>query len=395
MSTKILFAECMGKHVTAIYQNERIQELRYFPLHPSTDCQVGDIYIGKVKKILPKINAAFIEIGNHTECYYPLEEVEYTTFTKKPGKKPIAAGDELLVQIKKEASKAKQPTVTGNLNLTGKYVVLTSGNKKTGISSKLDPASRQRLVDFSSAMEPCEFGIVFRTNAGDADFEVIQAEIRQLNDLFTRLLTIAPTRTCYTRLYATPNPALLILRDIYHSSLDEIIVDAGVEDGRLYEEAKDYISAYQPEYLPLLRAYNDKDYPLSKCYSMEHITSEALSEKIWMKSGGFLVIQPTEALTVIDVNSGKCLMKNKNSFDINKEAAVEIAHQIRLRNLSGIIIVDFINMKDKETCSELLSFLQKELYKDPNPGKVIEMTKLQLVEITRRKTHKTLAESVR
>ena len=395
MSVKILFTECLGHFLTAVSENNVIRELRYTPLHGNDQCQVGDIYVGKIKKILPKIHAAFIEIANHTECYYSLEEKETPVFTKKLSRKPFVVGEELLVQVKKEASKNKQPTVTGNLNFSGKYVVLTTGNKKAGVSSKIDHSRREELLSLASELNLDDYGIVFRTNAADASREVIIKEIEQLSHVLGDLLKYAPSRTCFSRLYSAPDPSLLVLRDTCHDDLEEIIVDTSIDNGIIYDHIKDYLQSHQPEDLGLLRKYEDESYPLSKCYSIEHITEEALKEKVWMKSGGFLVIQPTEALTVIDVNSGKCLMKNSNTLAINKEAAAVIAHQIRLRNLTGIIIVDFINMTDKEQCSELLHFLQYELSRDPNPGKIVDMTKLQLVEITRRKIRKTLAESLR
>ena len=150
-----------------------------------------------------------------------------------------------------------------------------------------------------------------------------------------------------------------------------------------------YLETEMPDELPLLRAYTDASYPLVKCYNLEGAIREARQERVWMKSGAYLVIQPTEALTVIDVNSGKCLKKNSHFPEINREV-----RQIRLRNISGIIIIDFINMKSAEEKKELLAYLQLELKKDPNPGNVIGMTKLQLVEITRKKIRKTLEESL-
>lgn len=384
----------MGHFLTAISEDNVIRELRYHPLHLEEPCREGNIYIGRVKKILPRLNAAFIEVAGRTECYYSMEEKEPPVFTKKSGNKPLVVGDELLVQIKKEASKNKQPTVTGNLNFSGKYAVLTTGNKKVGVSSKISHDRRDELLQLASERNLTDYGIIFRTNAADADSSVICEEIQRISRQIDELLKYAPSRTCFSLMYSVPAPFLQVLRDIRHEQLEEIVVDVTMDDQKVYRQVLEYLQAHQPEDLPLLRKYEDKSYPLSKCYSLEHLTEEALKEKVWMKSGGFLVIQPTEALTVIDVNSGKCLMKNSNTFTINKEAASQIAYQIRLRNLTGIILVDFINMTDKEQCTELLHFLQHELSRDPNPGKVIDMTKLQLVEITRRKSRKTLAESL-
>ena len=276
-------------------------------------------------------------------------------------------GDELLVQVEKEAVKTKQPVVTGNLNFTGQYVVLTSGNRTIGVSGKIHGARKEELQKLGQDYIDCDFGLI---------------------------VEYGKMRTCFSCLQSAPDPCVQALRDIYKKDLTEIIVEETVEDGVLYKEVQTYLETEMPDELPLLRAYTDASYPLVKCYNLEGAIREARQERVWMKSGAYLVIQPTEALTVIDVNSGKCLKKNSHFPEINREAAREAVRQIRLRNISGIIIIDFINMKSAEEKKELLAYLQRELKKDPNPGNVMGMTKLQLVEITRKKIRKTLEESL-
>ena len=222
----------------------------------------------------------------------------------------------------------------------------------------------------------------------------IRAELDKLAENYHRIVEYGKMRTCFSCLQSAPDPCVQALRDIYKKDLTEIIVEETVEDGALYKEVQTYLETEMPDELPLLRAYTDASYPLVKCYNLEGAIREARQERVWMKSGAYLVIQPTEALTVIDVNSGKCLKKNSHFPEINREAAREAVRQIRLRNISGIIIIDFINMKSAEEKKELLAYLQLELKKDPNPGNVIGMTKLQLVEITRKKIRKTLEESL-
>ena len=165
----------------------------------------------------------------------------------------------------------------------------------------------------------------------------------------------------------------------------------------LYKEVQSYLLEMQPEDIEKLRLYEDKLLPLHKLYSLENHLKNALHERVWLKSGAYLVIQPTEALTVIDVNTGKCISKKKDEqgyLRINLEAAKEVAKQIRLRNLSGIILVDFINLKEESSMEELLGFLQKELKKDPIVTTFVDVTKLQLVEITRKKIRKPLHETI-
>ena len=188
----------------------------------------------------------------------------------------------------------------------------------------------------------------------------------------------------------TPPQYLVRLQNLYSNDAKRIITD----DQTLFDEIYAYLSQYQKEDTGKLELYHDRLLPMQKLYSLEKQLALAFSEKVWLKSGGYLVIQPTEALTSIDVNTGKYDGgKNQEAsfLKINREAAIEIAHQLRLRNLSGIIIVDFINMKQKESVRELLTLLDGELKKDPVPTKLIDMTKLSLVEITRMKREKPLS----
>lgn len=394
MKRKVLITECYDRLLTVLMENDDIVELHYHPHVEDGICRLGEIYVGKVKRILANTKGAFIEISKGVECYFSLEEKSSPIYTNKYSKKPeLCIGDELLVQIQREAVKTKQPQVSSNLNFTGKYVVLTSGNQKIGVSAKIGKTRREELLEFGNSLGEKPYGLIFRTNASNAGDEVLSAEIKKLESRFLQLTTYGKMRTCFSKLLTVPNPAILMLQDFKEAGLTEIVVDKDVKDGALFVEAEQYIKEELPEYLTLLRGYSDKNYPLRKCYRLEHFTEEARKEQVWMKSGAYLVIQPTEALTVIDVNSGKCMKKADTFFQINMEAAKEAAKQIRLRNISGIIIVDFVNMAEQTEKEELLKFFQQELNKDSNPGKVIGMTRLQLVEVTRKKVRKTLEES--
>lgn len=395
MERKVLITECYNRYLTVLIENNEIVELHYFPKMSEQTCSIGEIYVGKVQKILPNINGAFIEIGKGMECYYSLKEKYDPIYSSKPSKKKeLCVGDELLVQVQKDAIKTKLPLVSGNLNFTGNYVVLTTGNCKIGVSSKLSKEKRELLLTLGEEYKEKEYGIIFRTNAAEVSFQEIRAEIEKLEEKLTRIVTYGKTRTCYSKLQGIPNPAIAKLRDFKQNGLTEIVVDATIEEGILYQEAETFLKEEQPESLSLLRAYSDQSYAMKKCYRLEHFTEEARKEEVWMKSGAYLVIQPTEALTVIDVNSGKCLKKTKSFLDINLEAAKEAAKQIRLRNLTGIILVDFVNMQKSEEKEQLLRYFQQELNRDSNPGIVVDMTKLQLVEVTRKKGRKTLEESL-
>lgn len=393
MKRKVIITRLQEQVITTVMEDETVVELHCSEkISPEETPALGDIYIGKVKNIVANIKAAFVEIMPGVECYYPMEEKCTPIFTNKIGKKPLCIGDELLVQISREAVKTKVPTVTGKLNFTGKYAVLTYADTRVGISSKLSKDKREELYRQAKPYVTEEYGFIIRTNAKELSQELLQEELSRLKAEYERIREIASARVCYSRLRKAPAPYLTELRNIYQEGLTDIVI----EDKALYAEVKSYMEKYQPEDLEKLRLYEDALLPLHKLYGIEKHLADALKEHVWLKSGAYLVIQPTEALTVIDVNTGKCVSKKKDEqawLTINMEAAKEAARQIRLRNLSGIILIDFINMKESDLTGELLSYLQKELRKDPVETVLVDMTKLQLVEITRKKIRKPLRET--
>lgn len=369
-----------------------IVEIHPSPLKESNDPHVmlGNIYIGKVQNIAANIGAAFIDIGG-INCYYDISQASHAIFTNKVGKNPLCIGDELLVQISREAVKTKAPTVSSNISLTGRYAVLTSGNTRIGVSSKLPKALRESYKEKLQDQKSDDYGIIVRTNAKEVPLDTVLCELNQLKEHFFQLKKTASFRTCYSCLYSASKPYLVDLRNVYAEGLSEILV----EDQALYKEILEYSQREQPEFLEKLKLYENPSFSLSKLFSTETVLERALKEHVWLKHGGYLIIQPTEALTVIDVNSGKCVSKKQKSDDflqMNLEAAKEIAKQIRLRNLSGIIIVDFINLEKTEETQRLLTEFRKMLSRDPIQTTLVDITGLQLVEITRKKLRKPLHE---
>lgn len=398
MSENVYLITRMEKRICSFL----IQEGRAVEIHRDLDeadkTMLGDIYIGKVKNIAKQLDAAFVEILPGQVCYLALKDAKTPVYTKKGSSKKLQAGDELLVQISRESIKSKYPSVTTNLTLHGKYVLLTGGNTCISVSSKIDKSEKERLsgwmreidADIQPSADARSFGWLVRTNAKDAPQERIRSDALRLAKQYETLLSQAGYRTCFSCLMRTPPQYLVRLQNLYSDDAKRIITD----DQKLFDEIYEYLAQYQSEDTGKLELYRDHLLPMQKLYSLEKQLSLAFSEKVWLGSGGYLVIQPTEALTSIDVNTGKYEGgKNQEAafLKINREAAIEIAHQLRLRNLSGIIIVDFINMKQKESVRELLALLDGELKKDPVPTKLIDMTKLSLVEITRMKREKPLS----
>lgn len=356
---------------------------------------LDQIYIGKVQKIVKNIGAAFVEIRPDQVCYLPLDDLKHPVYTKKGTSQQLQAGDELLVQVKRDGIKTKAPALTTNLTFYGKYALLTTGNHQISVSSKLSAKEKERLIRLASEQSPDSgraYGWLLRTNAGEASDQQIRQDLEKLEQQYRELMKTAQYRTCFSCLMKRPSAYVKRFGNLYSSQVKEFLTD----DRQLYEEITQYLQENQPEDQQKLRLYEDRMIAMEKLYSLERHLKEALSERVWLNSGGYLVIQPTEALTAVDVNTGKFTAgkKKEESFlKLNQEAAVEIARQIRLRNLSGIILVDFINMEKKESEAALLALMEEELKKDPIRAQVVDMTKLSLVEITRMKKERPLHET--
>lgn len=339
----------------------------------SSDIRLGSIYIAKVIDIVKNINAAFVDIGGGVKCFLPLDGTMSALHQQ----------DELMVQIKKEAVKTKVITVTDDISVAGEYLALSLKKKTLGISHKIEDNSRREALKalFTDA-DLSQYGIVVRTNAASAADDDIIREYAALSAAFGDILQKSRTRTCFSLIYQAPSMLETMLRDEKSGRPDEIITD--LQD--VYDELSPKFS---------MRFYKDDMLKLIKLYSLESCIEAALQKKVWLKSGGYLVIEPTEAMTVIDVNSGKNTEKRSQNEIIiksNLEAADEIARQLRLRNISGMIMIDFINMSSERDNKRVMNVLRSALSSDPVTAALIDITKLGIVEVTRMKVRKPLHE---
>ena len=303
-------------------------------------------------------------------------------------------GDELLVQVLKDGVKTKAPVVSTNLNFTGRYFVLTTKRKdELGISNKLGEEDRKRLSEYARKKEEDAFGMIIRTNAKNASEEELDAEFAYLKEVHDKVVNYGVHRSVFSLLMQDEAPYIKQLRNIRQDELEEIITD----DKEIFDQAYEFLKAHQPADMDKLRFYDDASYSLWKLYGLETMLDDATRTRVWLKSGGYLVIEPTEALTVIDVNTGK-YEGGKNAdatfVKINQEAAVETAKQLRLRNISGIVIIDFIDMQTEADKLDVLSTLNRELKKDPVRATLVDMTKLNLAEVTRKKVKRSLREQL-
>lgn len=381
--------------VCAVMEEQKVLELRLEAADKKSI--LNNMYVGQVENLVPNIKAAFVRFGNGRKGYLPISEGENAIYTSgRKGSASLRPGDELLVQVSRDAMKGKLAALTTNLNFTGKYLALTTGNKKIGFSAKLskeETAPARKWLASEIEDHQRGYGLVVRTNAADAAKEEFLYELEYLKKLYQKVAVAGRNRTCHSLLYEAEPFYLAAVRDIYSRDLEEILTDIP----EIFQRISEYLTEIRPQEMEKLRLYNDPLLPLYKLCRLETALEEVRREKVWLNSGGFLVIQQTEAFVSIDVNSGKYTAKKKAEETyrkINLEAAREIARQLRLRNLSGIILIDFINMENPDHRDELFHVLQKYLKKDPVKSRAIDITPLHILEMTRKKIRRPVTEDI-
>ena len=379
--------------VSALWEDGKIQTIHLEQEQPGL---LGSIHVGKVQKVLPNISGAFVEIEDKTVCYLPMGKRWNPIYTQEKKNHQLKAGDELIVQVTQEALKMKAPCVSCNLSFTGSYLVLTTENRMVGVSGKLSKflgESLKAMVEQELPKEH-EYGVIIRTNSREASKEQIIQELHRLQKELQEVLRKGNYLPPHTMIRKGESPVISRLKHMYWDSMEKIITD----DPVVYEEASDFVKNLKLESPCAVQLYEDQLLPLFKLYSLEQAIEDGLYEKVWLKSGGFLIIQQTEAFVAIDVNSGKQSSKrtgDEQLLKINLEAAKETARQLRLRNLYGMILIDFINMHEKENEEILLHTMRSLVKGDHVKTTVVDITALGIMEVTRKKEEKSLQEQIR
>ena len=393
-SQKLLLTHYNNNEAAFLLENDRLIQVMLGSCSPYS---IGDIFVGRVKNIVKGMDAAFVELSPGNVGFLPFSHFNPKTVLNRPDAEQIRCGDEILVQVSKEAHKTKDVTLTTDISFSGRNLVLIPYSHGIHYSKKFDSGTKERLrtvitdvvLQLFGDMDVFlqNYGLIVRTNAQNTPEQSIT---RELHDLFHKagsIVSVADKRTVFSCLYKEDSFFEKVLNRNFISDETKIITD----DPDLYQKLSP---------LTKLHLYEDTQLSVHSLYGLTEKLKEATARKVWLKCGGYLIIEPTEALTVIDVNSGKSgKAQNKLSPDefhhrVNCDAATEIMRQLRLRNLSGIIIVDFL--KTKETYNdELISFLKFKASADPTETAVIGMTKLGLVEITRKKTEASLYEKLK
>lgn len=396
MANQLLITKKDGAVLSVRVEDGKVAQIQAQP--EDAGSLLGDIYVGKVRNIVKNINAAFVEYEQGKMGYLSLDAKVcpiHTDGVVSDGTR-VLIGDEIIIQIEREAVKTKPPTLSGTLNFPGKYVVLIYGERTVSISSKIKDAERkQQLRGFLRNNIDGDYGFVARTNCKDASDEKILKEIAFLKQQLENIKKFGVHRAKFNCLYHAPDAYLCDIRDSYDSLLESIITD----DDEIFNRIMEFAKIYQPEDIKKIKRWDNANGKLDAVYDVTKTLEHALMPKVWLKNGGYLVIQPTEALVSIDVNTGKAISKKKDVqktfLKVNLEAATQIAKQLRLRNLSGMILIDFIDMKDADYNKQLMDRLRTEFAKDPVKTILVDMTKLGLVEVTRKKVRKSLYEQIK
>jgi len=361
-----------------------------------TEAAVGDIFVGRVADVLPAIQSAFVQIGTGRNAYLYVDDVRdtsRTTASKMSISERVREGEKHLVQVIKEGSEHKAPKITTKLSLQGRYLVLLPVESGISISKKIaDPLKRQRIQELLVPMLAVDEGVIVRTEAFEADEQRLITELDYLRRRWQQIREQASQQSEVGRVRLNTDWLESTLREIVTSDVAQI----WVEDSTAYQKVKEVLAIVAPEGLAGLQWYREKE-PLFAHFGIDTQLQQAVQREVKLPSGGFLIFDKTEAMTVIDVNTGAFTGKGGQQREqvvtqTNLEAAAQIALQLRLREIGGIIVIDFIDMKEEANKERLLATLKRVLAQDPVPTTVLGMTALGLVEMTRKRVRPSLAE---
>jgi len=371
----IIIESLISSQKTAVLEDDKLVEL--FIEDNTLDKKVSNIYRGIVKKVLPGIDACFVDIG--------FEKMAYLQMKKDSS---IKAGQEILVQVNKEEIGTKGAKLNLEISIAGRYLVYIPSNDRVTISNKItEEKERFRLKKIAKSINTENLGLIIRTEAAGCSKEELEKDIKELKQQYENILKEYKLGMGPKLLYKSLDVSSKYVKDNVNDSVDKIITN----DIKKYEELKNILKYINSDYINKLVLEENKD--VFDLYKVNNQIQKALNKKVWLKSGGYLIIEKTEALTVIDVNTGKftgSLKLDETVYKTNLEAASEIARQLKLRDIGGIIIVDFIDMHKQKNKDELIKILKQELQKDKRKSEVLGMTRLGLVEIARRREKESI-----
>lgn len=417
----VIHANSKGVEI-ALLEDKKLVEY-HLDAYDKEGYAAGDFYLGRIKKINPGLNAAFVDIGHEKDAFihysdlspyirsirkfsseafkgeqsHLLEKFEIEPYIHKDGQMAdvLDKGDILVFQISKEAISTKGPRLTCELSIPGRYVVLVPFTESIGISKKIaDADERARLQKIVQQLKPKHFGCVVRTNAEGIGENELKHDIQNLLNKWKMLTKNMKFQNPPKLLLKEMDKTFSIVRDLMNDNFSKIITD----EQSLYGDLKAYIKEHSPEHTSIVNLYENST-PLFEKYEVSRQIKSAFGKTVTLKSGAYLIIEHTEALHVIDVNSGpkvkKGIAQDANAFNINVEAAQEIARQLRLRNIGGIIVIDFIDMKSGEYKHKLYEAMTAAMKSDKSKHVILPLSKFGLMEITRQRVKEEISIDTR
>lgn len=446
MKKDIIINSTANEHRIAILEDSKLAEL--FVETPGKERMVGDIYFGKVAKVMPGIRAAFIDIGLQQDAFLHFSDIgsslsEYNAMfedddddEEKPSALPgeaqaaeggngtsvqtipavqkrtsphhngshgrdrrhalevnIQKGQEILIQITKEPVGKKGVRVTSEISLPGRFLVLLPFDGKVGVSKKLtDFKEKRRLRRIVRSMLPAGFGTIIRTVADGKEETLIKQDLEELLRVWRNIEKAVKTEQAPALVYKDMTTTSSVIRDLFSDKVEHVVVD----DKKMFKEIKAYVQWMSPDMLDRLEYYKGKE-PVFDKYGVEKDIQGLMSKKVWLKSGGYIFIEKTEAMTVIDVNSGRYAAKKEqeqNSLRTDLEATREISRQLRLRDIGGIIVIDFIDLEDEKNKKKIYDEMKKELKKERAKMTILPLTEFGLMQITRQRIRQSVQMSL-
>ncbi len=355
---------------------------------------VGDIYLAKVENVLPGMGAAFVEIGHARNALLYVGDIfQPESKGRKEMKiaKILKSGQPIMVQVTKDPMGAKGARVTGYVSLAGRYVVLLPQLETFGVSQKLEPEERDRLRNLVGKIRPANTGVIVRTASVGASEKELEKDIAYLMKVWKSIQKEAKRVTAPAPLYREADLEIKVVRDVFSQEFKDCVTDSR----QAFRGIRNYLKKVAPDLVDKVQLFQGKE-RLYDALDINRQIREALKRTIGLPSGGSIVIDKTEALTAIDVNTGRYVGRSnleKTVLKTNVEAAREIVRQIRLRDIGGLIVIDFIDMNEIKNRQEVLDTLMRELEKDRTKSHVVEISKLGLVEMTRKNVSEGLIET--
>jgi ribonuclease G len=399
----------------------------FFVDYPENRRTVGDIYLGRVARVLPGIKAAFIDIGMKHDAFLHFSDIGENTKALQemlgdddtdvdvdddddsPGRPAVQQqtresttfqlpklqkGQEILVQITKEPVNNKGVRVSSSVSLAGRFCVLLPFDGKVGISKKIyDQRERRRLRNIARSILPPKYGLIIRTVARNQNEDILKEDLNNLVKTWQEIETSAKSETPPSLVFQDLNTTSSVIRDLFTPDISKVFIDSK----KLYKQIKSYIHLIHPELSDKIEHFKARS-SIFDSFKIEEQIKSLMGRKVPMPSGGYIIIEHTEAMVVIDVNSGR-YAKNKeqelNSLRTDLEAAREIARQLRLRDIGGIIVIDFIDLEDERNRKKVFDEMRKEFRKDRAKVSVLPMSDFGLMQITRQRIRQNLMQAMK